>query len=760
MVTKAVLPEQIAVVAGTWQRNPESVVQSILTRFAGKKLAIRSSAVTEDTEAYSMAGAHLSLINVEAVSSTVKNAIDDVLDSYLTRDESDEVLVQPMVERTAVAGVVLTRDLSTGAPYYVINYDDFSGRTDTVTGGAESKAILVHRAQPGALRSPRFRKLIDAVIEIELATGTGELDIEFCIDSDDEVFILQVRPVAASRHWAERIDHQIDTALGGVQRKINSAMGAIAGVAGDNGTIFGEMPDWNPAEMIGNTPRPLALSLYRNLITDRVWSKARADLGYRDVNHPLMIDLAGRPFVDVRLSLNSFLPAKLEEPLAARLVEQQLCYLGENRDYHDKIEFEVAITARDFVFEDRCHQLRESGFSAHEIDQFEVEITGITQRLLNWVDGQMDAELSITAELAAQVDDWPRDWSSGTAADLLDATRTFGTLPFSKLARHGFIAILMLDSLVRRGVLSRAETEQFMRGIPTVATEFLHDLGAANTGQISTGELISRYGHLRPGAYDILSERYDQRPDLYFAARNELSRRENTDAWSPSAKQMNEIDRLLAEVGFDYDAPRLLVYISSAVRAREKAKFNFMRAVSRLLELVAEWGAQHDLTRDDMSFVPIERLATLDGPEDIASYVSSGREAHLVTQAIRLPHLVMVVSDINVIRLPLGQPNFITSKSVTAPVHIQEGASGAYIDGKILLIESADPGFDWIFAHNIAGLITKFGGANSHMAIRSAEFGLPAAIGCGDRLFEILSDAQVVELNCAARTVKAASEQR
>ena len=41
---------------------------------------------------------------------------------------------------------------------------------------------------------------------------------------------------------------------------------------------------------------------------------------------------------------------------------------------------------------------------------------------------------------------------------------------------------------------------------------------------------------------------------------------------------------------------------------------------------------------------------------------------------------------------------------------------------KIVLIEGADPGFDWIFSQNIAGLITKYGGANSHMAIRSAEF--------------------------------------
>ena len=36
----------------------------------------------------------------------------------------------------------------------------------------------------------------------------------------------------------------------------------------------------------------------------------------------------------------------------------------------------------------------------------------------------------------------------------------------------------------------------------------------------------------------------------------------------------------------------------------------------------------------------------------------------------------------------------------------------------IVLIENADPGYDWIFSKNIKGLITKNGGINSHMSIR------------------------------------------
>jgi len=76
------------------------------------------------------------------------------------------------------------------------------------------------------------------------------------------------------------------------------------------------------------------------------------------------------------------------------------------------------------------------------------------------------------------------------------------------------------------------------------------------------------------------------------------------------------------------------------------------------------------------------------------------------------------------------------------------------LDNHIIMIESADPGFDWIFSHNIAGLITRYGGANSHMAIRCAEFGLPAAIGCGERLFKTLSSQRIIELNCRSRSIK------
>jgi phosphoenolpyruvate-protein kinase (PTS system EI component) len=80
-------------------------------------------------------------------------------------------------------------------------------------------------------------------------------------------------------------------------------------------------------------------------------------------------------------------------------------------------------------------------------------------------------------------------------------------------------------------------------------------------------------------------------------------------------------------------------------------------------------------------------------------------------------------------------------------------SSGEDLTGKIVIISQADPGYDWLFSHDIAGLITQYGGANSHMAIRSAEIGLPAAIGVGEKLYEQLLRAQRIKLDCQGERI-------
>jgi len=50
--------------------------------------------------------------------------------------------------------------------------------------------------------------------------------------------------------------------------------------------------------------------------------------------------------------------------------------------------------------------------------------------------------------------------------------------------------------------------------------------------------------------------------------------------------------------------------------------------------------------------------------------------------------------------------------------------------------------------------VTLYGGANSHMAIRTAEFGLPAVIGVGEQRYRELAQASMLELTPANSIIR------
>ena len=106
-------------------------------------------------------------------------------------------------------------------------------------------------------------------------------------------------------------------------------------------------------------------------------------------------------------------------------------------------------------------------------------------------------------------------------------------------------------------------------------------------------------------------------------------------------------------------------------------------------------------------------------------------------------------------RYPDSDANYITSSRAVGMACALDGEAGRdELAGKILLIQSADPGYDWIFSHDIKGFITMYGGANSHMAIRAGELGIPAAVGVGAKAFERYKKAKVLEIDALGKQVR------
>ena len=97
----------------------------------------------------------------------------------------------------------------------------------------------------------------------------------------------------------------------------------------------------------------------------------------------------------------------------------------------------------------------------------------------------------------------------------------------------------------------------------------------------------------------------------------------------------------------------------------------------------------------------------------------------------------------------MSKPNFITDKNISGKLVFLDGKSAkSSLKNMIVVIENADPGFDWIFSHKIKGLITKFGGINSHMSIRCEELNIPAVIGLGNENYDKIKNRNMVILNC------------
>ena len=418
------------------------------------------------------------------------------------------------------------------------------------------------------------------------------------------------------------------------------------------------------------------------------------------------------------------------------------------------MEFEIVFSCYTLDLPQRLERLAEAGFSKHEREAISQSLRKLTNRIVHPKEGLWRGDaakidiLNIRREelLASSADPLERIYW------LLEDAKRYGTLPFAGLARAGFVAVQMLKSLVAVGVFSDADYDAFIGSVSTVSGQLSRDRST-----LDKVTFLSRYGHLRPGTYDIMSPRYDEEPDLYFDWSQRPAVPAPTKPFALTLPQMREIAKLLEAHGLEPDPVGLFDFMQAGIELRELAKFHFTRNLSDVLALIVEVGGQYGFCRDDLAYCDIASFKELhvaaSNPKDVLLHsIEQGKARYAETTKVSLPPLIAKPEDVWAFEWPETAPNFITQKQVTAPVvgcDAREELAGA-----LVCIPNADPGFDWLFAYPIAGLITAWGGANSHMAIRAGELGLPAAIGAGEVLYQRWSSAKRLHMDCAGRRVE------
>ncbi len=749
-----VLP-QFRFTVGEWRSAREHTLSRLArNHWSSAPVIVRSSAMIEDGSQNSQAGRFESVLGVLGRES-IAAAADRVIASFGENPgDSDQIFVQPMLDNVRMAGVAFSRHPDGGSPYFIINYDARTGQTDQVTSGlgAELATYYCLRLRRSSC-APELAPVVALLCELETLLGSDALDVEFAVDHHGGVHLLQVRRLLV--HVDSRCeDAQIHESLEAAARKIELLSRPHPYLHG-NRAIFGVMPDWNPAEIVGLRPYPLSLSLYRELVTDAIWAYQRDNYGYQNLrSFPLLISFQGLPYIDVRVSFNSFVPRDLPGDLANRLVNYYIDCLQSAPHLHDKVEFEIIFSCYTLDFPQRLNRLAANGFSTDDIAELSDALRQLTNRIIHGESALWRRDRAKVEKLAQRLpilNDSKLDKISRIYW-LIEDCKRYGTLPFAGLARAGFIAVQLLKSFVSVGVLDAPDYSNFLASVETVGSRISHDFS-----HLPREEFLGRYGHLRPGTYDILSPRYDEAPELYFDWSCTRSTGSDRPRFALTIEQLRRIETLLHEHKLETDVLSLIEFIKASIEGREYAKFMFTRNLSNALSLIKALGQDHGLTVEDCAFLDYATIRTLysesgNVSEMLHAGVQRGRARHAQTKNLILPPLISRSDDVYAFHLPPSAPNYVTRKSVTAAVAGINDPPETFA-GKILFIPSADPGYDWIFTRGICGFITQFGGLNSHMAIRANEIGIPAVIGAGEILYHRWQKSRKLCIDCCNQRI-------
>lgn len=752
-VTHSYIEEGFIVYADDFLHCPKEQAEKVKAMFAGQTIIVRSSCQGEDNLQTSNAGHYESVPDVNADDTmAIENAITRVLRSYMEKEEDvlesladrrEQVLIQRQTQDLCMSGVVFTRDIVYNRPYYMVTYDEGTN-VNFVTSGKGGKTRWIAKNVSQEFLEDSFVTLLEAVSEIEgFFDYITALDIEFGMKEDGTVVIFQVRPlIAAMNVIAPMTDREF---------KDTKAFAKCNYL--DTFHILSDKAFWNPAQAIGLNPRPLDYSLYRELMTAHIWSLGLQPLGYQPVKGELMQKVGNRPYISVNYTMQGLSPAGLSDELFYRLREYYEAKLKANKSAHDNIEFELIFNCYDFATDERLKELLDYGFSEEEILQLRNLLYDLSiQTLLSF--SQMCEEDDASIEEMIQIREALQELSPLAETNimkmyryigqLLASIKEHGTPQYVRQARCAYIAKSFCHTLVEKGYIPEDEMDAFLAGIPTVMTEFEHDLEQYRQDKMTRQQFLQSYGHMRLDSYDIRSETFESNE------RKPAGLSKNSFAKCDSVRSLNEksIRKALEDAGLRIDVETLLDFIIKTKQNSARYKYECKKSLSLILDMITHLGEILGIAKEDLSYLEIQDLLSYHSRDSYIQIIESRRNMYHANMYLVLPDVIFGVGDMDVIDMGLDTPAFITGKVVEAQMVDLDACEGEDLTGKIVLARQASPAYDWIFEKGIAGYITKYGSAASHMAIRCAELGIPAAIGCGSNLYERIRTMKMVRLDC------------
>ncbi len=675
------------------------------------KLAIRSSALGEDSGEQSFAGQNSTFLNIAdpiGIKKSVINCFESInkksstlYREHFLKEKSQlvkmNVVLQKMVD-PLYSGVFFSIDPRSNDRGWILEAIEGYGE-DLVSG--KKTPFHFEENKPHLCSLFALEEIVSIGKKVKDYFGY-EIDMEWAVDKNNNFFVLQARPVTAiagKSNEKKIIQEEIE-------RLINSHEADTIW----DGQTFSE---WS------GPPCELTFSLWREAFSaNNAFSKALQKLGYvglenelKNETHSLLEKILGRGYINISMMAPFYfgsIPYRLTTPLPPHL----------KFDYHKmtlanflntpltiwkiiKIGWRLSTERRSFLNE-----------SAKELNLFKNNLSYEHYEHLN------------ISELIALFN---------------NEASTF----YSKTLVNPLMLIVLIESTTQsirallKGVLSNDEIENRLKlwmsyDLHTVTMKMNVDYQIACLDEKKRISFLNSYGHRGPGELDLSHPRWNELGDKVFLKISpHLDRKENTFNVNQDIKNLKTYKKLAIEKEW--------TLLKEMLELREAWKMIILKPYAVIRSLAQEIAKREDLG---------EGIFWHDCNEIFQRNFNTERANQRkmkanILKSISLPPVISLSKLKNIVngdtsdernseqeeglKSIIGTPlspgiAFGEVRIVIDPDNID---TALWPENVILVAESTDPGWTGIFLKS-KGVIVEKGGVLSHCAIVAREMNLPA----------------------------------
>ena len=702
--------------------NDLNNIENIVDSFS-QKIMIRSNSSSEDKEYSSSAGKYLSIGPIERNDlETIKKSWEMVVGSYEEQD-NQSVIFQNYIENAKSVSVLTSYKVGSDSAYRTFS-TYYGSETDAITSGkySEINNFFMHRSFDILPKKyEKYNVYLKIITQLEDLFKNKQLDIEMVLDKNNSPQLLQVRPLMGKKLNKESIFDE----KGVIDRNLKNYKKLNKTTADRFGTnqIYSNMSDMNPAEMIGKKPDNIAFGLYKFMFTDTTWNIQRGEFGYRKYSGGKLMELFNNvAYINVNHSLNSFLTRNLQKESCEEIINYQLNKLKENPHLHDSIEFDISRSSYVFDTVEEFSKEYKNIISPSEIIKWHNDLIQIDTQNKSTLEKNKKIILSTFSKL-----DKSFEYSKKENIKLIRDTMA---LPFTHHSRLGFVYFAQLNSLLEKEVISEDQKKLLLLSVNSISTKMKADAYEVKIGKKTLEGFLDVYGHIRAGNYNLLSSNLKNNLNFTESLINN-SEQPLGDNILPKDIYTN-IEEYFTINEIPLKASAWIDMFQEGISTRENSKFYYTKGIDGILNEISE---KNTSDRELFDLLDIE--------------FNEENTSDMRLKNVLMPDLITSNEDFYFYEEMSKNGNYIGQGTVIGDVLLIDNEANRpnNLENKIVVIPAADPGWDWIFNYKIKSLITKYGGPNSHMAIRCAEHNIPAILGIGENNFSVISNSKSLKID-------------